>query len=232
VVHSMRIDIITALPDLVASPLSHSIVGRARTSGLLDVHVHDLRDFGSGRYRQIDDEPYGGGAGMVLQAEPLFACLEAVMNESPDIPVDEVIYMTPDTQVLTQATVNALTLSSRLVIIAGHYKGIDQRVRDAVVTMEISIGDYVLSGGELPACVLVDALARLIPGVISDAESALTDSFQDGLLDAPMYTRPASFRGMDVPDVLMSGNHEVIREWRDRMRMEKTRRIRPDLLGE
>jgi len=140
--------------------------------------------------------------------------------------------MTPDTQVLTQATVNALTLSSRLVIIAGHYKGIDQRVRDAVVTMEISIGDYVLSGGELPACVLVDALARLIPGVISDAESALTDSFQDGLLDAPMYTRPASFRGMDVPDVLMSGNHEVIREWRDRMRMEKTRRIRPDLLGE
>lgn len=228
----MRIDIITALPDLVASPLSHSIVGRARTSGLLDVHVHDLRDFGSGRYRQIDDEPYGGGAGMVLQAEPLFACLEAVMNESPDIPVDEVIYMTPDTQVLTQATVNALTLSSRLVIIAGHYKGIDQRVRDAVVTMEISIGDYVLSGGELPACVLVDALARLIPGVISDAESALTDSFQDGLLDAPMYTRPASFRGMDVPDVLMSGNHEVIREWRDRMRMEKTRRIRPDLLEE
>ncbi len=169
---------------------------------------------------------------MVLQAEPLFACLEAVMNESPDIPVDEVIYMTPDTQVLTQATVNALTLSSRLVIIAGHYKGIDQRVRDAVVTMEISIGDYVLSGGELPACVLVDALARLIPGVISDAESALTDSFQDGLLDAPMYTRPASFRGMDVPDVLMSGNHEVIREWRDRMRMEKTRRIRPDLLEE
>ncbi len=228
----MRIDIITALPHLVESPLSHSIVGRARAAGLLDVHIHDLRSFGLGRYRQIDDEPYGGGAGMVLKVEPLFDCLKAVMAESPDIPVDEVIYMTPDAQVLTQATVNGLTLKSRLVVIAGHYKGIDQRVRDAVVTMEISIGDYVLSGGELPACVLVDALARLIPGVITDAESALTDSFQDGLLDAPMYTRPASYRGMDVPNVLLSGNHEFIREWRERMRVEKTRRIRPDMLGD
>ena len=226
----MRIDIITALPELMASPLSHSIVGRARSAGIIDVHVHDLRAFGLGRYRQIDDEPYGGGAGMVLMAEPLFDCLESVMADDSDLQVDEIIYLTPDAPVLTQASANALTLRSRLVLVAGHYKGIDQRFRDAVVTMEVSIGDYVLSGGELPACVLVDALARLLPGAISDAESALTDSFQDGLLDAPLYTRPASFRGMEVPDVLRSGNHESIRAWRERMREERTRRIRPDLL--
>lgn len=228
----MRIDIVTALPALLESPLSHSIVGRARAAGLIDLHVHDLRDFGLGRYRQVDDEPYGGGAGMVLRPEPLFDCLDSIMKEEPDRLVNEVIYLTPDAHVLTQPTVNALTLHGRLVLIAGHYKGIDQRVRDAVVTMEISIGDYVLSGGELPACVLVDALARLIPGAISDAESALTDSFQNGLLDAPMYTRPASCRGMDVPEVLLSGNHEHIRAWREQMRLEKTRRIRPDMLDD
>lgn len=228
----MRIDIVTALPALLESPLSHSIVGRARAAGLIDLHVHDLRDFGLGRYRQVDDEPYGGGAGMVLRPEPLFDCLDSIMKEEPDRLVNEVIYLTPDAHVLTQPTVNALTLHGRLVLIAGHYKGIDQRVREAVVTMEISIGDYVLSGGELPACVLVDALARLIPGAISDAESALTDSFQNGLLDAPMYTRPASCRGMDVPEVLLSGNHEHIRAWREQMRLEKTRRIRPDMLDD
>jgi tRNA (guanine37-N1)-methyltransferase len=203
---------------------------RAQDKGIVEVIVHDLRDWADGKARQIDDAPYGGMGGMVLKPEPLFACIEALQVEHG--PYDEIIYLTPDGETLTQPIANGLSLSGKLLLIAGHYKGIDQRVRDALVTREISIGDYVLSGGELPALILIDALARLIPGVISDAGSALSDSFQDGLLDAPSYTRPAEFRGMAVPDVLRSGDHGAILDWREAQRLEKTRTRRPDLLGD
>ncbi|NNF57137.1 MAG: tRNA (guanosine(37)-N1)-methyltransferase TrmD [Rhodothermaceae bacterium] len=225
----MRIDLVTVLPDLVRSPLEHSILQRAQDKGLVEVHVHNLRDWGLGRYRQIDDAPYGGGGGMVLRPEPLFACIEALQDQLGQ-PYDEVIYLTPDGETLTQPLANALSLNENLLLIAGHYKGIDQRVRDTLVTREVSIGDYVLSGGELPALVLIDALARLIPGVIGDANSALSDSFQDGLLDFPSYTRPAEFRDMEVPAVLRSGDHGAILEWREVHRLDKTRTRRPDLL--
>ena len=226
----MRIDLISAVPELLGSPLDYSIVGRARAAGLLDIHVHDLRKWAVGKHRQIDDYPFGGGAGMVLKPEPIFGCMEDIRSEVGSGPVDEVIFLTPDAPVLTQQTANKLSLCSRLVLLAGHYKGVDQRVRDSLVTMELSIGDYVLSGGELPALVLVDAVARLLPGVLGDAESALTDSFQDGLLDAPAYTRPAEYEGQSIPDVLRSGDHARIASWRDEQRLKKTRDIRPDLL--
>ena len=225
----MHIDIITALPGLVTGPLQHSIVKRAQEKGAVTIDVHDVRAHASGRHRQIDDYPFGGGAGMVLKPEPLFRCLDAI-DDTHGTP-DEVIFLTPDGDTLTQPTANRLSMDEHLVLIAGHYKGIDQRVRDARVTYEISIGDYVLSGGELPALVLVDAVVRLLPGVLGDASSALTDSFQDGLLDAPVYTRPASYRGHDVPEVLLSGNHPRIAAWRDAKRLEKTRARRPDLLS-
>jgi len=224
----MRIDLITAVPGLVEGPLGHSIVGRARDKGLLDVRVHDLREHGVGRYRKVDDYPFGGAAGMVLRVEPLFACVEAIQAETAP---DEVIFLTPDGVTLTQGLANALSLKAHLVLIAGHYKGVDQRVRDTLVTREVSLGDFVLSGGELPALVLIDALARLLPGVLGDAESALQDSFMDGLLDAPAYTRPATFRDMPVPDVLLSGDHARIAAWHDEQRLEKTRLRRPDLLS-
>jgi tRNA (guanine37-N1)-methyltransferase len=181
-----------------------------------------------GKHRQVDDYPYGGGAGMVLKPEPLFACLESLIDSSTDAR-SEVIYLTPDGERLDQPLCNEMSLSEHLILIAGHYKGIDQRVRDHFVTREISIGDYVLSGGELPALVLVDAIVRILPGVLGDSSSAMTDSFQDGLLDAPAYTRPAEFRGMRVPDVLLSGDHEAIFEWREHHRIEKTKKRRPDL---
>lgn len=224
----MRIDLVTAHPELVQSPLSHSILQRARQKGLVDVRVHDLRQYGEGKHRQIDDYPFGGRGGMVLSPGPLFACIEAIKADWDG--EGEVIYLTPDGAVLDQPLVNELSLRPRLCLIAGHYKGIDQRVRDVLVDREISIGDYVLSGGELPALVLIDALARLIPGVLGDSQSALSDSFQDGLLDAPAYTRPAEFRGMRVPDVLLSGDHEKIRDWRDEQRLSRTQERRPDLL--
>ena len=228
----MTIDLVTVLPDLVRSPLEHSILRRAQDKGLVTVRVHGLRDWAEGRYKQIDDEPYGGKGGMVLTPGPLFACVESLLEtaEREGEPVDEVIFLTPDGETLTQPLANRLSLAGRLVLIAGHYKNIDQRVRDALVTREVSIGDYVLSGGELPALVLVDALARLVPGVLGDAGSALSDSFQDGLLDAPSYTRPASFRGMDVPPVLLSGDHGAILDWREDQRLARTRERRPDLL--
>lgn len=228
----MVIDLVTVLPELVRSPLDHSILKRAQEKGLVEVRVHSLRDWATGRYRQVDDEPYGGMGGMVLKPEPLFACIEALKEgaEAEGTPVDEVIYLTPDGQTLDQPLANRLSLARRLVLIAGHYKGIDERVREALVTREVSIGDYVLSGGELPALVLIDALARIVPGVIGDAGSALSDSFQDGLLDAPSYTRPASFRGMDVPAVLRSGDHRAILDWREDQRLARTRARRPDLL--
>ncbi|HLT45815.1 MAG TPA: tRNA (guanosine(37)-N1)-methyltransferase TrmD [Rubricoccaceae bacterium] len=226
----MRIDLVTALPELVRSPLEHSILRRAQEKGLVEVHVHDLRAWGLGRYRQIDDAPYGGGGGMVLRPEPLFACVEA-LAAALGRPYDEVVYLTPDGEVLDQPMANALSLKENLLLIAGHYKGIDQRVRDALVTREVSIGDYVLSGGELPALVLIDAVARLVPGVLGDAGSALSDSFQDGLLDAPAYTRPPVFRGMEVPAVLRSGDHDAVLAWREEARLAKTRARRPDLLA-
>jgi tRNA (guanine37-N1)-methyltransferase len=225
----MRIDIITALPDIVSGPLQQSILQRAAQKGVVDIRVHDLRDHATDKHRQIDDYPFGGGAGMVLKPEPLFACIEAIRAEVDTEP-DEVIFLTPDGEQLDQPMANRLSMMDHLVLIAGHYKGIDQRVRDAFVTKEISIGDFVLSGGELPALVLVDAVVRLIPDVLGDASSALTDSFQDGLLDAPVYTRPAEYRGRTVPDVLRSGNHQRIDAWRDEQRIQKTKERRPDLL--
>ncbi|MFT5144723.1 MAG: tRNA (guanine37-N1)-methyltransferase [Rhodothermales bacterium] len=225
----MRFDLITALPALCSSPLQQSIVQRAQDKGLVDIRVHDLRQFATGKHLKVDDYQFGGGAGMVLKPEPLFDCIEALL-EDDSTPPDEVIFLTPDGECLDQQTANRLSLAKRLILIAGHYKGIDQRVRDQLVTREISIGDYVLSGGELPAMVLVDAVVRLIPGVLNDAESALSDSFQDGLLDAPAYTRPAEYRGMRVPDVLLSGDHGRVSAWREEQKMEKTRLRRPDLL--
>jgi len=226
----MRIDIVTALPKLVEGPLRHSILQRAQEREAVSVHVHDLRNFATDKHRQIDDRPFGGGAGMVLKPEPLFRAVEAV-EEAAGEP-DEVIYLTPDGERLDQPMANRLSMHGHLVLIAGHYKGIDQRVRDALVTRELSIADVVLSGGELPALLLVDAVVRLIPGALGDSSSALTDSFQDGLLDAPVYTRPAEFRGRRVPEVLRSGNHQRIAAWRDEQRIEKTRARRPDLLPE
>lgn len=226
----MRIDLITALPGLVDEPLRHSIVQRAQDADAVEICVHDLREYGAGKHRQIDDYPFGGGAGMVLKPEPLFRAVEDIEDECGE--PDEVIYLTPDGERLDQPMVNRLSMTEHLVLIAGHYKGIDQRVRDVLVTRELSIGDFVLSGGELPALVLIDAIVRLLPGVLGDASSALTDSFQDGLLDAPVYTRPAEYRGLSVPDVLRSGDHKRVEQWRDEKRLEKTRERRPDLLYE
>ncbi len=233
----MRIDIVTALPDLVAGPLEHSIIQRAQRKGLVDIRVHDLRHFTDDKHRTIDDYPFGGGGGMVLKPEPLFACIEAIRAEwaeqadSDELGGgEEVIYLSPDGEVLDQPLANVLSMRKRLLLVAGHYKGIDQRVRDTLITREVSIGDYVLSGGEIPALVLTDALIRLLPGVLGDAQSALSDSFQDGLLDAPNYTRPAEFRGQAVPDVLLSGDHDRIHAWREAERLRRTRERRPDLL--
>ena len=223
----MRIDLVTALPNLVDSPLKDSIIKRAVAGGYVSINVVDLREFAVGRHRQVDDYPSGGGAGMVLKPEPLFSCLEALL-ESREA-TTEVVFLTPDGERFDQSMANALSMVEHLILIAGHYKGIDQRVRDTFVTREVSIGDYVLSGGELPACVLIDTVVRLLPGVLGDASSAMTDSFQDGLLDAPAYTRPAEFRGLRVPDVLLSGDHEAIVEWREQRRIEKTKKRRPDL---
>ncbi len=223
----MRIDILSAVPDLLKSFTSHSIVGRAVKSGIVEIYLHDLHDFGLGKYRQIDDYPYGGGAGMILRPEPVAAWIHHLTAERT---YDEIIFMTPDAPLLNQNTVNALAIKQNLLIIAGHYKGLDQRIRDKYITKEISIGDYVLSGGELPAAVLADAIIRLIPGVLNDETSALTDSFQNGLLSAPVYTRPAEFEGMQVPEILRSGNHKAIEQWREEQAYEKTKRIRPDLL--
>lgn len=225
----MRIDIISALPELLVSPFGHSILKRAHDKGLLDVQVHDLREFGLGRHKQIDDYQFGGGAGMVMMAEPLANAIESLQAERR---YDEVIYMTPDGETLRQPLANRLSMYDNLLIIAGHYKGIDERIREEFVTLEISIGDYVLSGGELPAAVLVDAIGRLLPGVLNDETSALFDSFQDDLLAPPVYTRPAEFRGRKVPDVLMSGHFKNIEEWRLEQSLQRTRERRPDLLGE
>jgi tRNA (guanine37-N1)-methyltransferase len=229
----MRIDIVTALPGIVEGPLGHSIIRRAGSKGLVEIRVFDIRDYATDKHRQIDDYPFGGGAGMVLKPEPIAVCMESIMREAEASgnPVDEVVYLTPDGEVFDQSAAGELSLKGHVILLAGHYKGVDQRVRDLFVTREVSIGDYVLSGGELPALVLVDAIVRLIPGVLGDGVSALSDSFMDGLLDAPAYTRPAEFRGHRVPDVLLSGDHTRVDQWRDEERYRKTKERRPDLLA-
>lgn len=223
----MRIDIISAVPELLESPFSHSIMKRAAQKGLLEVYVHDLRKYGIGNYKQIDDYQYGGGAGMVIMPEPLFNCVQDLQNERN---YDEVIFLTPDGVTLNQKMANQLSLKNNLLFICGHYKGIDERIRQNLITLEISIGDYVLSGGELAAAVLTDAIGRLIPGVLNDETSALTDSFQDDLLSPPVYTRPAEFNGWKVPEVLTSGNFKNIEDWRMDQAIERTKQRRPDLL--
>lgn len=225
----MRIDIVAAVPELLDSTLHHSMMKRAQDKGLLVIHTHDLRKYGKGNYRQIDDYSYGGGAGMVMKVEPIFECIEKLKSERT---YDEVIYMTPDGEVLNQSTANQLSLLKNLIILCGHYKGVDQRVRDRLITREISIGDYVLSGGELAAAVVVDAIGRLLPGVLNDECSALEDSFQDNLLAPPVYTRPSTYRDMEVPEVLLSGHDARIREWRENMAWKITKERRPDLLEE
>jgi len=224
----MRIDIVTGFPGLVASPLGESMLKRAQQQGQVDVVVHDLRDFTTDRHRSIDDTPYGGGAGMVLKPEPVFACVEQLQAERT---YDEVIYLTADGERYTQKTAVELSLKQNLILICGHYKGIDERIRQALVTRELSIGDYVLTGGELPALVVVDSVVRLLPGVLHDGASLLDDSFQDDLLGAPCYTRPAEFRGMNVPGVLLSGDHELIRAWRLEQQRLRTEGRRKDLLN-
>jgi tRNA (guanine37-N1)-methyltransferase len=225
----MHITIITALPELIESPLGHSILKRAQVKELLSVEVIDLRKYGIGPYRQLDDYQYGGNAGMVMMAEPLAKAIDEQVAERK---YDEIIYLTPDGERLDQAMANQMSMCENLMMICGHYKGIDDRIRELYVTKEISIGDYVLSGGELAAAVLVDALGRLIPGVLSDGTSALEDSFQDGLLAPPVYTRPDEFRGIKVPDVLLSGDHKAIAKWREEKALERTQERRPDLLDE
>ena len=223
----MRIDIIAVVPELLQSPFQHSIFKRAVEKGLASVYFHDLRQYGLGNYKQIDDYSFGGGAGMVLMIEPIDACISALKAERN---YDEVIYLTPDGHTLNQPMANALSLKENLIILCGHSKGVDQRVRDHFVTKEISIGDYVLSGGELAAAVLADAIVRLIPGVLSDETSALTDSFQDNLLAPPVYTRPAEYKGWKVPDILLSGNTPQIDAWREEQAYKRTEERRPDLL--
>jgi tRNA (guanine37-N1)-methyltransferase len=225
----MTIDILTVLPELLESPFSHSIVKRAREKGLLTIRVHHLRQWAVNEYGQVDDYQYGGGAGMVMMPEPLANAIEALAK---DRKFDEIIYMTPDGERLNQRTANQLSLKENLLIICGHYKGIDQRIREQYVTKEISIGDYVLSGGELAAAVLTDAIGRLIPGVLNDETSALFDSFQDNLLAPPVYTRPADFRGAKVPEILLSGDPKKIDDWRHDQSMSRTQERRPDLLND
>ncbi len=223
----MRIDIISVEPDLLKSPFNHSIIKRAQDKNLVEIHLHNLREYGKGKYRQIDDYQFGGGAGMVLMIEPIAQCIEKLKAERE---YDEIIYMTPDAKTLNQTTANNLSLKKNIIILTGHYKGVDQRVRDKYITLEISIGDYVLTGGELAAAVLCDSIIRLIPGVLGDETSALTDSFQDNLLSPPVYTRPSDYEGLKVPEVLLSGNFPKIEQWREEQALERTKKIRPDLV--
>lgn len=223
----MRIDIITVLPELLKSPFEASILKRAIEKGLVEVHFHNLRDYTDKSYNQVDDYQFGGGAGMVLMIEPIDKCISALKAERT---YDQVIYMTPDGDTLNQKTANSLSLLKNVIILCGHYKGVDQRVRDLFITQEISVGDYVLSGGELGAAILCDAIIRLIPGVLNNETSALTDTFQDNLLAPPVYTRPSEYKGVKVPDVLLSGNFPKIEQWREDQAQERTEKLRPDLL--
>jgi len=225
----MQIDVITVLPELLESPLSHSIMKRAQSKGLLQVNLHNLRQWAVNEYGQVDDYQYGGGAGMVMMCEPLANGIEQLQKERN---YEEIIYLTPDGSTLNQKLANQLSLKQNLLLICGHYKGIDERIREHYITKEISIGDYVLSGGELAAAVLIDAIGRLIPGVLNDETSALTDSFQDNLLSPPVYTRPADFKGWNVPDILLSGDLKKIDDWRYEQAVQRTEERRPDLLNQ
>ena len=223
----MRIDILTVLPEMLESPLGCSIIKRACDKGLAEIHVHNLRDYSTNRHRKVDDYPFGGEAGMVMQIQPVDDCISALRKQRD---YDEVIFMTPDGATFNQAIANSLSLLDNIIILCGHYKGIDYRIREHLVTREISIGDYVLTGGELPAACVVDAVVRLIPGAIGDEQSALSDSFQDNLLAPPVYTRPADYKGWKVPDILLSGHEAKIAQWRIDQALERTRALRPDLL--
>lgn len=223
----MRIDILTVMPEMLDSPLNCSIVKRARDKGLAEIHVHNLRDYTTNKHRKVDDYPFGGEAGMVMQIQPVDDCISRLKAERD---YDEVIFMTPDGETFDQSSANALSLLDNIIILCGHYKGIDYRIREHLVTREISIGDYVLTGGELPAACVVDAVVRLIPGAIGDEQSALSDSFQDNLLAPPVYTRPADYKGWKVPEILLSGHEAKISQWRIDQALERTRRLRPDLL--
>lgn len=223
----MRIDIITVLPELVEPFMKESIVGRAQKKGLAEVHIHNLRDWSTNRWRRVDDYPFGGSAGMVMQCEPIDRCISELQSQRH---YDEIIFTAPDGEQFSQPIANELSLKENIIILCGHYKGIDQRIRDHFITREISIGDYVLTGGELAAAVMADAIVRIIPGAIGDEQSALNDSFQDNLLGAPVYTRPAEYKGWKVPDVLLSGHEAKIREWEMQQSIERTKRLRPDLL--
>ena len=223
----MRIDIISVVPELLRSPFESSILKRAQEAKHVEIYIHNLRDFSSNKNKQVDDYPYGGGAGMVLMIEPIAKCIEALKSERD---YDAIVYMTPDGQQLNQKIANRCSLFKNMIILCGHYKGVDQRVRDLFVTDEISVGDYVLSGGELAAAVFCDAIIRLIPGVLGNETSALTDSFQDNLLAPPIYTRPADYKGNKVPDILTSGNTPKVEEWREKQAEERTKKLRPDLL--
>lgn len=223
----MRIDIISVIPELIESPFQASILKRAIEKGLVEVHFHNLRDYSTNKHKNVDDYQFGGGAGMVMSVEPIDKCISALKEERS---YDEIIYMTPDGETLNQQMANGMSMLKNIIILCGHYKGVDQRVRDHFITREISIGDYVLSGGELGAAILCDAIIRLIPGVLSNETSALTDSFQDNLLAPPIYTRPAEYKGWKVPDVLLSGNFAIIDKWREDKAYEHTKNRRPDLL--
>ena len=223
----MRIDILSVVPELLESPLAHSIVGRAIKKGLVEIHVHNLRKYGVGSRKNVDDYSYGGDAGMVMMVEPVFRMIEELKSERD---YDEIIYMSPDGERLNQSISNSLSMLENIIILCGHYKGIDHRIREHLITREISVGDYVVSGGEIPAALLADSIVRLIPGALTDETSALSDSFQDDLLSPPVYTRPAEFNGWKVPDVLLSGNPKLIKEWQDRIALERTRELRPELL--
>ena len=224
----MRIDILTVVPELLDSPLSHSIVGRAVRKGLVEIHVHNLRKYGIGPRRNVDDYSYGGDAGMVMMVEPVFRMIEELKSERD---YDEVIYMSPDGELLDQKVANNLSMMGNIIILCGHYKGIDHRIREHLVTREISVGNYVVSGGEIPAALLADSIIRLIPGALTDETSALSDSFQDDLLSPPVYTRPVEFNGWKVPEVLLSGNPKLIRTWQDEQALERTKLLRPELLN-
>ncbi len=223
----MRIDILSVVPELLESPLSHSIVGRAIKKGLVEIHVHNLREYGLGPRKNVDDYSYGGDAGMVMMIEPVDRMISELKTMRS---YDEVIYLSPDGAKLNQGISNSLSLKENLILLCGHYKGVDQRIREHLVTMEISVGDYVVSGGEIPAALLTDSIVRLIPGALTDETSALSDSFQDGLLSPPVYTRPADYKGWKVPDVLLSGNPKLIRQWQDEQALARTKKLRPDLL--
>ena len=224
----MRIDILTVVPELLESPLNHSIVERAKKKGLVEIHIHNPRKYGIGPRKNVDDYSYGGDAGMVMMVEPIFRMIEELKAERD---YDELIFMTPDGQTLNQGISNELSLKGNIIILCGHYKGIDHRIREHLITREISVGDYVVSAGEIPAALLVDSIVRLIPGVLTDETSALSDSFQDNLLSPPVYTRPAEFNGWRVPEVLLSGNPKLIQDWQDEQALERTKRLRPDLLN-